>query len=266
MTDREWERLKRDFSGSGYRVDGQPEVGQELHVVLAQANKIPSDEALEWVAGVYQMLPLDPSRTSCSTHAEALFRRIAVACEAEEPWMPLGNVGPLLVFAHYNPACVEFWQVPVDFVVPVLIPRAKYDLLKKDIRERLNFKPLDAKEPHTLKRPVPRGEGLRKVLDWMLEEYPFDDAETKDRLQAERDKINADELGDLMALKKLPRQLGVALYHLCTGDPCFNAESAPPQTLFPEAMMEKHVVYPMYSGKKDRLSAFHRAEQLCLRG
>lgn len=250
MTDREWERLTRDFAGSGYRVEGQPEAGQELHVLLAQSNKVPSDEALEWVAGVYQMLPLDPSRTSCSTHAEALFRRIAVACEAEEPWMPLGNVGPLLVFAHYNPACVEFWQVPVDFVVPVLIPRVKYDLLKKDIRERLNFKPLDAKEPHNLKRPVPRGEGLRKVLDWMLDEYPFDDAETKDRLQAERDKINSDELGDLMALKKLPRQLGVALYHLCTGDPCFNAESAPPQTLFPEALMEKHVVYPMYCGKK----------------
>ncbi len=250
MTDREWERLTRDFAGSGYRVEGQPEPGQELHVVLAQANKISSDEALEWVAGVYQMLPLDPSRTSCSTHAEALFRRIAVACEEEEPWMPLGNVGPLLIFAHYNPACVEFWQVPVDFVVPVLIPRAKYELLKKDIRERLNFKPLDPREPHNLTRPAPRGEGLRKALDWMLEEYPFDDAETKDRLQEERDKLNADELGDLMALKKLPRQLGVALYHLSTGDPCFNAESAPPQSIFPEALLEKHVVYPMYCGKK----------------
>lgn len=251
MTEREWARLTRDFAGSGYKVGEPPELGQELHVVLAQANRIPSDEALEWVAGVYQMLPLDPARTSCSTRAETLFRRIAVSCEADEPWMPLGNVGPLLIFAHYNPACADFWHVPVDFVVPVLIPRSKYDMLRKEIMERLSFKPLDEREPMRLKNSAPRNEGLRKMLDWMLEEYPFEDPEARSRIEKERDRVSPDAAGgDLLALSKLPRFMGVALYHLCTGDPCFNAESAPPQQMFPETMLEKHVVYPMYCGKK----------------
>jgi type II secretory ATPase GspE/PulE/Tfp pilus assembly ATPase PilB-like protein len=250
MTEREWNRLTRDFAGSGYRVEAMPEPGQELHIVLAQANKIPTDEALEWLAGVYEMLPLDLARTSCSTKAEALFRRIAVPCEAEEPWMPLGEIGPLLIFAHYNPACADFWNVPVDFVVPVLIPRSKYDLLRKDIMERLDFKPLEQREPLRLKRTAPRAEGLRKVLDWLLEEYPFEDPEARERLEKERDRIAPETVGDLMALKKMPRQMGVALYNLCTGDPCFNAECAPTQTLFPESLLEKHVVYPMYCGKK----------------
>jgi Type II secretory pathway, ATPase PulE/Tfp pilus assembly pathway, ATPase PilB len=250
MTEREWNRLTRDFAGSGYRVENMPGEGEELYAVLAQANNIPADEAHEWLAGVYEMLPLDPSRTSCSTKAEALFRRIAVPCEAEEPWMPLGEIGPLLIFAHYNPACADFWHVPVDFVIPVLIPRAKYDLLRKDILERLSFKPLDPREPLRLKRPAPRAEGLRKVLDWLLEEYPFDDPEARQRLEKERDRVAPETSGDLMALKKMPRQLGVALYSLCTGDPCFNAECAPTQTLFPETMLEKHAVYPMFCGKK----------------
>jgi type II secretory ATPase GspE/PulE/Tfp pilus assembly ATPase PilB-like protein len=250
MTEREWTRLTRDLSGSGYRVEEQPEEGQELHVVLAKANKISSDESLEWLASLYGMLPLDPTRLSCSTKAEAQFRKMAVPCEAEEPWLPLGNVGPLLIFAHYNPACADFWTVPVEFVVPVLIPRAKYESLRKDIFERLEFKPLDAREPLRLKHPLPRGETLKKVLDWLLDEYPFDDPEVREHLEKERDRVAPDSMGDIMALKKMPRQLGVALYHLCTGDLSFNAECAPSQTLFPETMLEKHAVYPMFCGKK----------------
>lgn len=250
MTEREWERLARDLSGSGYRIGAQPEPGQELHTVVAQANKIPTDQSLEWLANVYGMLPLDPTRLSCSTKAEAQFRKMAVPCEAEEPWLPLGNVGPLLIFAHYNPACADFWTVPVEFVIPVLIPRAKYDLLRKEIFQRLEFKPLDPREPLRMKQRLPRGETLKKVLDWLLDEYPFDDPEVREHLEKERERVAPDSMGDIMALKKMPRQLGVALYHLCTGDLSFNAECAPSQTLFPETLLEKHAVYPMYCGQK----------------
>jgi type II secretory ATPase GspE/PulE/Tfp pilus assembly ATPase PilB-like protein len=250
MTEREWARLRRDFAGSGFKADEMPDASKDLHSELALANKITAEDALEWVASVYQMLPLDPSRTSCSTHAEALFRRIAVASEAEDPWMPLGNIGPLLIFAHYNPACVDFWQVPVELIIPVLIPQSKYALLKADILQRLNFSPLEQRAPLSPKRSMPRGEGPRKVLEWLLEEYPFEDAETKARLEDVREKIPHDTLGGLEALKSVPRQMGVALHHFCTGDPCFNAESAPSQKIFPEALLEKHAVYPMYVGRK----------------
>jgi hypothetical protein len=189
MTEREWMRLTRDFSEGGLKVGNPPEGTQELHVLLGQANGIPSNETLEWLAGFYQMLPLDPSRTSCSTGAEALFRKLATPSESEEPWMPLGNLGPLMISVHYNPACADFWDIPVEFLIPVLIPRAKYEALRRDILERLEFKPLEPREPTRLKNPLPRGQGLRKVLDWILDEYPFEDAESRERLGRERDAI-----------------------------------------------------------------------------
>jgi type II secretory ATPase GspE/PulE/Tfp pilus assembly ATPase PilB-like protein len=249
MTDREWNRLKRDLQESGYVSGDPPEKDQELHLLLARVNNIPQEEALEWLAGVYQMLPLDPSRSACSTRAETVFRKMALATDDEESWLPLGTVGPLLICAHYNPASAAFWQIPTEFLIPVLIPRSKYELLKDDIRERLGVSPLELTEPCRISKPPPVNEGLRKMLDWMLEEYPFEDAGVKDRVQEECAQITSDSM-DIEALKNLPRNLGVALYHLATGDWCFSGEYAPPQTIFPEALLEKHAVFPMYCGKK----------------
>jgi len=249
MNEKDWKWLKEALHGAGYEAGDAPEQNQELHLFLAHANSIPQDEALEWLAGVFQILPLDTPRTACSTRAEAVFRKLATTgCEDDEAWMPLGNVGPLLICAHYNPASAALWKIPVEFLVPVLIPRSKYDALRKDIKERLDFTPLEARSAISLSEPLPRSEGLQSVLDWMLKEYPFEEAEMKSRLEEEIRQIPANKPGDLYALKILPRSLGLALYHLSTNEPCFNAEFAPSQNLFPEVLLEKHGVYPMFCG------------------
>ncbi|MFZ4681719.1 MAG: GspE/PulE family protein [Terrimicrobiaceae bacterium] len=251
MIEKDWKWLKEALKGAGYEAGEPPEQNQELHLHLAHANGIPQEEALEWLAGVFQILPLDTPRTACSTRAEAVFRKLAApGNEDDEAWMPLGNVGPLLICAHYNPASAALWKIPVEFLVPVLIPRSKYDALRKDITERLEFTPLESREPLALKDPLPRSEGLQRVLDWMLKEYPFEESEMRSRLEEEIRQAAASKPGDLYALKILPRSLGLALYHLSTDEPCFNAELAPSQTRFPEALLEKHGVYPMYCGRK----------------
>ncbi len=251
MTDKDWKWLKEALEGAGYEAGDPPDQNQELHLFLAYANGIPQDEALEWLAGVFQILPLDTPRTACSTRAEAIFRRVATpGCEDEEAWMPLGSVGPLLICAHYNPASAALWQIPIEFLVPVLVPRSKYDVLRKDIKERLEFIPLESRPPRELSEPLPRNEGLQNVLNWLLKQYPFEEPDMVSRLEDEVRQVTNSMPADLYALKTLTRGLGLCLYHLSTGEFCFNAEFAPSQTLFPEAMLEKHGVYPMYCGHK----------------
>jgi len=250
MNDTDWLRLKEHLLERGFAA-GQPlEPGQELHLSLALANNISKDEALEWLAGIFQILPLEPSRTSCSTRSEAIFRKLAVAKDQEEPWLPLGSVGPLLICAHYNPISEAFWEIPSEFLILVVIPQSKYEALAKDITERIEFKPLDRTEPIVLSSPLPKHDGYRRALDWLLHEYPFDDAEVRANLERELDQLSTDSGCDITALKKLSRDLGAAVHHLATGEPCFNPECAPPQVIFPESLLEKHGVYPLFCGRK----------------
>lgn len=251
MTEKDWNQLKQGLLDSGYEVGIPPEHDQELHQTIALANGVATDVALEWLAGVYQIMPLDPVRAACSTRTEAIFRKLAVSGEDEEPWMPLGNLGPLLICAHYNPASTSYWKIPFVFIVPVLIPRSKYLALKSDLEERLRVKPLDDREPLRLSGPPPRKEGLKRVIEWLLREYPFAEPEVRLKLEQEHASMENGSPGDLItALKNLPRDLGTALYRLCSCQPCFNPEYAPPQTVFPENLLEKHAVYPMYCGRK----------------
>jgi type II secretory ATPase GspE/PulE/Tfp pilus assembly ATPase PilB-like protein len=254
MTEKDWKWLKEALRGAGYEAGELPDkdTDQELHAFLAHANGIPAGEALEWLAGVFQILPLDTMRTGCSTRAEAVFRRLATpGCEEKEAWMPIGNLGPLLIAAHYNPASAALWNIPVEFIVPVLIPQSKYESLRKDIMERLEFTPLESRVPIQLSDPLPSDKGLQRILDWLLHEYPFDDdVEVRTRLEEERQQLSPTAPADYGTLKNLSRNLGLALYHLATDEPCFQAECAPPQTLFPEALLEKHGVYPLFCGEK----------------
>lgn len=252
MTEKDWKWLKEALRSAGYEAGDEPEKGEELHAMLAHANGIPQAEALEWLAGVFQILPLATLRAACSTKAEAVFRRLATSgCEDEEAWMPIGNVGPLLIAAHYNPASAALWQIPVEFIIPVLIPRSKYEPLRADIKERLEFTPLERRSPIELSQPLPRHEGLQRILDWLLKEYPFeDDEEVRTRLEQERQQLSPSAPADYSVLKNLSRNLGLALYHLATDEPCFSADCAPTQNLFPEALLEKHGVYPLFCGDK----------------
>lgn len=250
MTDRDWNELQAAVETRGHLAGQQLEAGVELFHHLAAANNILSEDGLEWLAGMFQMLPLAPTRTSCSSRGEAIFRKLAIPAGHEEGWMPFGTLGPLLICAHYNPASTAFWGIPQEFIIPVLIPRVTYDGLRKDVMERLDFKPLDAQEPIHIAVPLPRNEGMERTLQWLLDYYPFDGDNIRSKLEQECRQLTDAAPGDALALRKLSHNLGLALYYLATGEFCFNAEYAPPQSIFPEALLEKHGVYPLYCGSR----------------
>ncbi len=250
MKPNDWRFLTETLEACGFKSCEPLNPGEPLDIKVARANGIPDDDALEWLAGLFQILPLDPARMACSSPAEAAFRVLAVSTDDPEPWVPMGTVGPLLICAHYNPACSEFWKIPGEFVIPVVIPRAKYDALRRDVMDRLAVKPLEQREPLRLASPVPAGGSVEAILDWLLAAYPFDDPDILNKVEQDRNRLADAQPAELLALKNVPRGIVLAVYHLATGDHAFNPEYAPPQAIFPEALLEKHGVYPMYSSEK----------------
>ncbi len=156
----------------------------------------------------------------------------------------------MLICAHYNPACSEFWKIPAELLVPVLIPKAKYDTLRRDVFDRIQSNPIDNTSRVRFSEPLAPDQGYSEVLSWMLREFPLDDVEIRAKLEQERRSLAEGAHHDYSALKGLPRHYAATVHHLATGEPCFNPEYAPSQTMFSENLLEKHAVYPMYCGSK----------------
>jgi type II secretory ATPase GspE/PulE/Tfp pilus assembly ATPase PilB-like protein len=250
MTTTAWEELAELLRQNGFEAGSYPEESLDLHHHIAQANGISSEEALEWFARKFGILPFSPVRTSCSTRAEGCFRRLNPQRNgAQECWTPFGTLGPLLLCAHYNPASVEFWGIPNEFIIPVLIPQTKYALLQRDLLARIEMQPLEERPPITFSAPMPENATPQAMLQWLLNEYPFE-AEVLAKIEPARNDLAEITLDGLSSVKSLPLNFGVALRRLCSGDACFNADHAPPQVIFPEALLEKHAVYPLYAGCK----------------
>ena len=251
MTPEVWQELCALLKEGGIESGSFPEDSLDLHQLLAQINGVSPEESLEWLARKFGILPFNPIRANCSTRAENVFRRLAPqACAPEvEPWIPFGTLGPVVLFAHYNPACTLLWEVPVELIIPVLIPQSKYDILHRDFMGRLEIQPLENKPPLAFSSPLPKDGHPDSALGWLLKEYPLEsDIRSKlDRARVDLKGITAEALS---SIKSLPSHFGIALRYLSTGEACFNAEHAPPQNLFPESLLEKHAVYPMHCGAK----------------
>lgn len=251
MIEADWIHLKAAIEEFGLVAGEVPPFDTEICQHFARLNNIDLEDALEWLAGTFKILPFQPTRTACTSRAEAIFRQLAIPSPTEkECWLPVCSLGPLLICAHYNPASTQSWGIPPEFIIPVLVPRVTYDAYQKDINDRLSFNPLDRTELIEIKRPIPRGDTLERVLKWFFDEYPFQRDDVREKVERECAQIQAASPGDAFALKGLGRGLGLAIYYLATGDLCFNAECAPRQSLFPDALLEKHCVYPLFSGRK----------------
>ncbi len=250
MTAESWTTLSALLEQHGFRAGEQPEESSELHSHVAQANDVPAQEALEWFARKFGLTPFSPSQTGCSTRAEDLFRRLACGTSpAGEPWVPFGTVGPILLFAHYNPTATDFWGIPDEFLLPLLIPQSKYQILLRDLKARIELQPLARTEPFSLSRPLAQGSSPESALAWLMAEYPFD-TELLSKLERAREELSGKTADAVLGVRSLPPGFGSALIRLCTGEVCFNPEHAPQQSLFPDALLEKHAVYPLYCGAK----------------
>ncbi len=251
MTPTAWQDLCAILKEGGIDPGATPEEAVDLHQHLGQVNGVPADEALEWLARKFCIIPLNPVRTSSSTRSENAFRRLAPQriSPLEEYWIPFGTLGPLLLCSHYNPACTELWGIPPELIIPVLIPQSKYEILQRDFMARLDLQPLEDIPPLDVLSPLPKDGHPAAALAWLMEFYPFED-DVRSKLERAKEDLSAASVDSLLTNKTLPTHFGLALRYLSTGEMCFNAEHAPPQSLFPESVLEKHAVYPLHCGHK----------------
>ena len=219
----------------------------DCHNALAQANAVPPEQSLEWLAKQFQLLPYQPIRPSLSVQTEALFRSLAGPTDAPEPWLPVGPLGPLVILAHYNPAALDTWGIPEAFCVKVLVGQDQYAEFRALLEERLGARPLGTAPAQQPSNELERGSSPEAALRWLLTVYPFR-AEERERLTSALESLSGVAANHVIPVKTLPAGYGAALRHLCTGEAVFNASLAPRQTTFPETLLEKHSVFPLFVG------------------
>ena len=226
-----------------------PDNERSLHAALAQANGIPTEEAFEWIADKFQLLPFRTTRPGISVPTENVFRQIiADVPELEQqPWLPIGVLGPLLIVGHYNPTSEGTWGIPSGFLVRVLLDQPQYEGYLDDLRAKIETRPLQPAATYSGHHDLEEGCAPETALKWLLQTYPFRDDE-KVRLKEILETLSGVAAAHVMQSKALPPGYGAALRHLCTGEACFTPWLAPRQTAFPESLLEKHAVFPLYAG------------------
>lgn len=208
--------------------------------------------SLEGVAVHFGILPVELPRASCNADGEMLVRRLGRWPRNDEPWLPVTTLGPLIIFAHHNPKSEEIWGVPDFLTVKVAINATQYENIRREIVARVSAKPL-AKENAIEHLPAPDIEqgNLGAAFKWMVENYPYDPAEKERLVRFFQEGVKrADEM-DVSKFNAIQPHLGIALQYIAAGKPvlCFNPEDAPRQDAFPNLLLEKHCVYPVYCGK-----------------
>ncbi len=204
---------------------------------------------VEGVAAELDLLPVNLPRSTCSIPGETLLRQIGRLAQTPEPWMPVGTVGPFLIMGHCRPDSTDFWGVPAAFMVRIVIDAEQYDSILKDFISRLGFKPIA--ETNSCEDLVPPDfEGsLNKAFHWFVEKYPMSEDE-REKMQRLVEEHGGKPLKSLEDLKFLPRHYGVAMMRLASGAQIYNPEEAPGQNLFPDTLLDKHNVFPLFCGKQ----------------
>lgn len=222
---------------------------QDLQAALAHANGVPEEQALEWLARQFDLLPVRTQRPSISVQVEGAFRLFAQSPRSQEsePWLPIGLVGPLVICGHHNPAAADTWDIPRAFVIRILLESQQYREYRQILEERIAARPISSREPIAEPKPLEVDSTPETALKWLLTHYPFREDE-RSRLSDAVEALSGVPAVHALNAKSLPQGYGAALRYLCTGEKTFNASLAPRQTSFPESLLEKHAVFPLFIG------------------
>jgi type II secretory ATPase GspE/PulE/Tfp pilus assembly ATPase PilB-like protein len=219
----------------------------DLHASVGAANSVPAGEEFEWLAKKFGLPPFRPNRPTLSVQTESVFRLLAQDSGEPEPWLPVGTLGPLLIVGHYNPAAPGCWNIPKGFSVRTLLSQSDYAEFRKLMDERMASRPIAAMSAASSIKEFETGSSPEKALRWLIENYPFRQEE-RERLADTLETLSGVSANHILGLKSLPAGFGPALRHLCTGEAVFNASLAPSQSAFPDTLLEKHSVFPLYVG------------------
>ncbi len=232
--------------GAPPAVDDSPEVDPRQ---ASAAASVPRPQfPIEQIAARNGLPPVRLPRSSCPADAETLLRRLGRTASGPEPWLPVGTLGPLVILGHYNPSFTETWGIPDFLCVRVVIPQDLYVEIHSDLQKRVEFKPLSQVSPVEHLDPPPTTSTPHSIVDWFVANYPLGEAEKEkwEGLIADNQTIDIQRPSDY---KGLPKHFGVAFVYLLSRQPCFNPEEAPAQSTFPDQLLEKHIVYPMFEGE-----------------
>ncbi len=204
---------------------------------------------IEALAAAHDFLPVNLPRTTCSIPGENLLRQLGRMAVTADPWLPIGTVGPFLIMGHCRPGSSDYWGVPPAFLVPILIEAGQYDSILQDLTFRLGFKKMAASNPCEGLVPPAFAGDLNAAFAWFTGNYPMsqDEQEKMQRLLEEHGKKAFHRVDDL---NFLPRHYSVCIMRLATGAQIYNPEETGGQSLFPDMLLEKHNVYPLYCGKQ----------------
>ena len=208
---------------------------------------------LEGSALQHGLVPVTLLRESCPPEPEKVLRKLGRMPTTAEPWLPVSSLGPLLVMAHCNPRATDFWGVPPALVVRVLISREQYAQTREDFVQRCQRMAV-AGENVLERLEVPRfSDGsMEAAFEWLLKHYPYDESDRIRLSGLYEDMRGKKEKLAVADFNAIQRNLGVALRYL-VGDGrvfVFNAQEAPRQDMFPHHLLERHNVYPLFTGRQ----------------
>ena len=210
--------------------------------------------SLEGQAIQYGLVPVTLMREACTPEAEKLVRKLGRAPQTAEPWLPVTMMGPLLVMAHYQARSTDFWGVPSAWVIRVLVTQEQYQITRRDLIQRLTHTPIATS--NALERlEIPRFSELdiTSAFEWMLKNYPFESVDVG-RIRKFYDAAKAKH-GTLSVAQfnGVARHMGPVLTYLITGGKKFiySGADAPRQNYFPNALLERHNVYPLFIGRSN---------------
>lgn len=245
LEDSFWSQVNPEMLQEAAVAQGEPET---LVVAPARPKAAAPAADIEAVAISAAVLPVRLPRSTCSIPAENLLRTLGRNPRSADPWVPVGTMGPILIMAHCRSDSSDYWGVPPALIIPVIIDPVQYESILKDLYARIGYKPLE--DNNRVEHIVPPpGKDPRAVLKWFIEHYPHPDDEREKmmRLYEENEKKSIVSLDDL---KFLPRHYGVAIMRIATGQHAYNPEEAPGQTMFPDTLLDKHCVFPLFCGRQ----------------
>jgi type II secretory ATPase GspE/PulE/Tfp pilus assembly ATPase PilB-like protein len=181
-----------------------------------------------------------------------LVRKLGRWPRSDEPWLPITTLGPLLVFAHHDPKSDEMWGVADHLTVKVAISSEQYEHVRREIVARVSANPLPKENPlENLPAPEVEPGDICAAFDWLIDNYPFEATEKERLVRSYKDAIKRADEFDIAKFNSFQPHLGVAVAALASPKPllCFNPEDAPRQEEFPNMLLEKHGVFPVYAGK-----------------
>lgn len=186
-----------------------------------------------------------PSSTVVWTHYKERF-----GCNLTgEPWVPLANIGPILIMGHYLPHSTNFDYIPSDFIMPVLLKDSDYKDILKIVAARDSV--IQFRVDQEIYEPLSSKPSTLSILKH-LRLFGFIDDEAKERLEHI---IYSDSPEEAAETGVLPAQYDIVVKRIKDKIPVLSIQDIPVSadaiSKFPLGACDEHVALPFNIGPRN---------------